>query len=227
MLQATTFNLNSYKDVFITMPHNSPNGSLWTLPFEFRYYILILVFGWLGLTKRKWLLLLSLLGVAATLFLHLPEPLEYFIRHTFKLTDLSITYVCLPICFAIGMLLYSFKDYVRLNSIAALACLILFFAVTSWLWKVLFLLYAVLVFALHPQLYFPRLNFKTDLSYGVYVLSWPIQQTLIYCEVTKQPYSLFIYSMLLALHLAFVSWTFFESPALKMKSRLSRNKPAI
>lgn len=224
IVKATRFNLSTYKDIFVTMPHNSPNGSLWTLPFEFRYYILVLIFGLLGLTKRKWLLVLAMLSVTASLFIPLPEPVDYFIRHTFKLSDLSATYVCIIICFAVGMLCYSFKENVNISLKLALGSLALFFLVDHWLLKILLLVYVVLVFGFHPKLYISRLNFKIDLSYGIYVLSWPVQQTLIFNKTVTQPENLFFVSMLIVLPLAIFSWIFFESPALKLKNRLTRRK---
>lgn len=218
IFNATSFSLGNYSDIFKMMPHNSPNGSLWTLPFEFRYYVLILILGVLGIAKKRFYLVLFLLSVFISFYLPLPYFLSNFISHVFKIPNYSATYLSLPLCFVTGMLIYSFQEFFKLNVFAAILCALGFYFTDQWIIKLLLLIYFVFVLGFYPKLYLSRLNFQKDFSYGIYVLSWPVQQTLIYCKVVTEPVTLFFISMSIVTPLAFISWTFFEAPALKLKS---------
>jgi len=58
---------------------------------------------------------------------------------------------------------------------------------------------------------------KTDLSYGVYLFAFPIQQAVAYAG-TASPMMLFAITAPVVLGIAFLSWTFVEKPFLKLKS---------
>lgn len=58
-----------------------------------------------------------------------------------------------------------------------------------------------------------------DLSYGVYIYGWPIQQALLLHNPGLSPIPLALITLVLVLPLAYMSWRFVEKPALKMKDR--------
>lgn len=92
--------------VFSTMEHNSVNGSLWTLPIEFRYYLLLLAFSLLTGFKKNWLVNL-VLGIV------LLESLfgERIILHSFG--DLPISNL-LPVSFFFGVFLEVNAEHITL-----------------------------------------------------------------------------------------------------------------
>jgi peptidoglycan/LPS O-acetylase OafA/YrhL len=60
---------------------------------------------------------------------------------------------------------------------------------------------------------------RRDLSYGLYVYAWPVQATLLVVGADSWWLgSYLVVSLVLALALAYLSWTFVEAPALALKS---------
>ena len=85
--------------------------------------------------------------------------------------------------------------------------------------------YVVLVVAYHPHLVWPAFNRVGDYSYGVYVYSFPIQQTLVQRIPGIDPMPLFGLGLALSLAVAAVSWHYLERPALGLKSRFGPTDP--
>jgi peptidoglycan/LPS O-acetylase OafA/YrhL len=56
-----------------------------------------------------------------------------------------------------------------------------------------------------------------DFTYGIYVFAFPIQQMLIASKIALSPYSLFLYSIILVVPLAILSWHLLEKRFLKLK----------
>ncbi|MEO6566410.1 MAG: hypothetical protein ABIO63_10275 [Casimicrobiaceae bacterium] len=83
------------------------------------------------------------------------------------------------------------------------------------------LTYAVLVLAYHPHLQWPGFRRLGDYSYGVYVYSFPLQQTLMPRSPELEPTGLFLLSLPLAIGVACISWHALEQPALRLKSRFN------
>ena len=71
-----------------------------------------------------------------------------------------------------------------------------------------------------------RLRLRTDLSYGVYIYAFPMQQLLIVCGLRfLKPLVFFPVATLATLPMAALSWFLVEKPALSLKSRLLRKSP--
>ncbi len=60
---------------------------------------------------------------------------------------------------------------------------------------------------------------RNDLSYGVYIYGWPLQQTLLLHYPNFGPLALAFSALVILLPLAYLSLRFIEKPALKMKDR--------
>lgn len=60
---------------------------------------------------------------------------------------------------------------------------------------------------------------RNDLSYGVYILHWPVGQTLAFAIPGISIATLGLTSLALTLALAWLSWKFIEAPALSLKPR--------
>src|SRR4029453_10033153 len=105
---------------------------------------------------------------------------------------------------------------------AAVAVLLVAWNPGGWPRGALFaplLAYVVLVVAYHPRLVWPAFNRTGGYSYGVYVYSFPVQQTLMQRWPGLEPAGLFALSLPLVLAVAAISWAALEAPALTLKSR--------
>ncbi len=192
-------------------PHDV-NGSLWTLPIELRLYIGLLVAGVLGLLARRMLWLVAVTALVA-LFAARPD--------LFPLAPNDRVVRELALLFALGSLAYVWRGAIPVSLAAAAACV----ALVAWnpaglargaLFAPL-LTYTVLVLAYHPRLTWLAFNRLGDYSYGLYVYSFPLQQTLMQRLPSLDPGSLFALSLLLGIAVAALSWHAIESPALALK----------
>mgnify|MGYP001346316208 CR=1 FL=1 len=66
----------------------------------------------------------------------------------------------------------------------------------------------------------PKIKLLTvDLSYGMYIYAWPIQQ-LLYFKGVHSPYILILFTILISAPLAFFSWVFIESPVMLARAKI-------
>ncbi|WP_415062052.1 acyltransferase family protein [Bdellovibrio sp.] len=224
LIGGTFFKFYFYSDAFTGLPYTGPNGSLWTLPIEFHLYFLVMIMGLLGFFKHR----LLLVGFTALSIFMVLLKVDFVVNevfpHIFGAGTYSSATLSLPICFGSGMLAYLYRDKFYLSIPVAFMVLASLYLTENWLIRALAYIYAAYVFGYHPKLYIKNLNFKNDISYGVYVLSWPIQQSLIYTKTVSNPYALFLLSMTIVVPLAIFSWKMIEKPALRFKDKFSRGK---
>lgn len=211
----------SIAGVFDGLPGSDAiNGSLWTLKYEIACY----AFGALLLgTGRFRVAVVALCWLGAMLATHiLGDPLgqsggTYYIAWMLWLFRF----------YGAGMLLYLLRDRIALSKGAAIAALflIIFGAFTPLFTESLatFGAYALIVAAFLAAPWFKGLTAKGDLSYGVYIYAFPVQQALVaFALDTPVPW---LNNVLIATPvtflLAWLSWHFVERPALNLKSRLS------
>lgn len=199
-------------------PHDV-NGSLWTLPIELRLYVVLLAAGFLGVLARRW----SWLAIVAALVAAFAWRPEWF-----PLSPNDKVVRELALLFALGSLAYVWRASIPVSLAAAAAGV----ALVAWnpgglARGVLFapiLAYVVLVIAYHPRLRWSAFNRAGDYSYGVYVYSFPLQQTLMQRFPSLEPAALFALSLPLSLAVAALSWHALEDRALALKSRFHEPK---
>jgi len=63
-----------------------------------------------------------------------------------------------------------------------------------------------------------RVGRKVDISYGVYLLAWPVQKLLIWSDPEISPWLVFIATTAIAGFLALGSWLLVEKPCLNLKA---------
>jgi peptidoglycan/LPS O-acetylase OafA/YrhL len=190
---------------------NAVNGSLYTLPAEFRLYMFIGLFGIVGLLAMRRLYLPFMLALAVLALFAPADWALYFNKRGFT---------SLFMFFAFGSVLRVYMHRVTLSGAILLGCIAASAvayhtpAFPSLFWVTI--AYAVFWVAYVPNLHF--FNRAGDYSYGLYIYAFPIEQGLTQYFPTIQPLELFGAASVLTLACAMMSWHFIEAPALKLKS---------
>ena len=207
---------------------NRVNSALWTIQFEVICYLLVPLFGLVAMAQRKWLSVVLFLGSFITLLL---QELHVITIHN-NMQRVFLLYASelprLAAAFFAGSVCYFYRDVVpRSVVLATLSVALFLFA--SWWMKIFNIVmpvagaYLVFYFAYHPHIRFYDFAKKGDLSYGLYLYGWPIQQMVVHWFY---PYlgahRLFFIAYPLAYIAAFLSWHFLESPFLKKKSQIKK-----
>lgn len=197
--------------VFETLPRTAVNGSLWTLPIEGRLYLALLFAGLFGMLKPwryalAWTMALAGAGVFAWQHAPLPEHLAYLIW----VTAFFIT----------GTLLWVWRTRLVLTWWAWLPMLAVAAATrgTPWFVPAYFaaVAYGTFCLALLPR-WLPSTG-RHDLSYGLYLYGWPMQQLALLAGAVT-PVANTIAATVLALACAAASWWLVERPALDWKRK--------
>jgi peptidoglycan/LPS O-acetylase OafA/YrhL len=204
--------------VFDRNPLPFPMGTVWTLKYEALCYLGVLVVGLAGLLLRRELALGALvLLTLAVIGREIvapdgPKGVETALR--------------LPLIFLAGGVAFLWRERISL-SLAGLAAALLLTALLSStpLFKAALYLvtaWAVLVLAMSPVLTRRRSEPSADLSYGVYLYGWPVQQALVAFWPGAAALVLLGPALALTLAVAALSWYGVEKPALGLKRRLLR-----
>ncbi len=215
-----------------TPPTDFPtwNGNLWTLLFEMLCYLLVAALGFMRLLN-KWFVLIAFLGAVVwsemlppwSVFGGMMETGQAIDPATFAVLVQSLTARLLTM-FLAGALLYLFRDQIPASwTLVALAVVIV---ATSTLLPSYRLLAAIpLTYGLIVSGALIRhkwLQLPTDLSYGVYIYGFPLQQLLLVAGVGVHPILFAAISVGVTLPLAALSWFLIEKPSLGLKKRLEQ-----
>jgi peptidoglycan/LPS O-acetylase OafA/YrhL len=202
------------------------NGSIWTLCYEFTMYITVAVIGVLKLYKRIkpiyfWVFLF--IAVFITLILN-----NHYLNQSIFYLTFSQALIFALIYFS-GVIMHKYESRIKLNTPLGVLSLVIFVSTTLLLPKFaplfasVFLAYAL--FSLGRHGLFSGLSERIgDLSYGVYIYAFPIQQMVEAVTHTANPYKMFIVSLVLTLAAAALSWHFVESKALALKSKIDHKR---
>ncbi|MGC7354044.1 acyltransferase family protein, partial [Mycobacteroides abscessus subsp. abscessus] len=184
------------------------NGSLWTLVFEAGCYIVVALLGTFGLLKHRWTIPAAfLLTLAATAVFGYPS---------FGMSTIPQMIARFAVMFAAGAVIYQYQD--RLPALWPLVGLCVGVVLLSGLlpnYRVLAALpLAYLVITSGALLKHHRLNLRNDLSYGVYIYAFPVQQLLVILGFGAWgPFPVFVLATLVTLPLAAASWFIVEKRA--------------
>lgn len=196
------------------------NVSVWTIPWEFGCSISLVALAALGLMrngKRFFAFVLAANIVVPFLALATGNQVPEFARPPGHL---------LTLCFFAGVSMFMLRDVVRLNGWwAATAGAIAFASMLrpdSTYIAPFFLAYATLYLGLlNPPK--PAMMKGVDLTYGIFVWSFPIQQIVTHAFPS---YRHWWFNLLVALPIstacAWLSWSLVEAPVLDRKKRITR-----
>jgi peptidoglycan/LPS O-acetylase OafA/YrhL len=204
----------SLPGVFETLPYpNAVNGSLWTLRPEIECYLAVL---FLGLVKqlRGWLTFVLALAFAAL---------------AFQKTGSRIGLYDMFGCFAAGATIYLW--HVTLDWRAAIACACVFVAAIPMKHFAgvagFALSYVVMFLALSPGIRLPQLAARGDISYGLYIWAFFIQQLVATTLIPNGRWWInLLISAPITIAVAYMSWLMIEKPSLSLKYRLRHLKSA-
>jgi len=195
------------------------NSPLWTLRYEALCYAILAVLGLAGaLLHRR--VVYSLAGLlAAYLLVTFATDLRGQVAAIDSLARFGLS-------FFLGGALFVFSEKVRLHwlgvvGLAALAAVTSQTVIAEFTFR-LALAYGVIWTALIPGGALRGFNRLGDYSYGLYILCWPIQQTIVMLIPAIAAPALFALSFPITLGLAALSWHLVEHPALKRKEATSR-----
>jgi len=191
------------------------NGSLWTLPWELKMYILL---GFLAYVSRRHLAVgvffiasVSSLVFAFATLNHLHDEISPFFRFaTF---------------FFLGASAFLLKERIIINLkifLFIIAIFTLLFFTNKTLLSTFYILalpYAVLYLAYTSNKITLCFNKLGDYSYGLYIWAFPIQQILAYHFIGIKPLEMFVFTVILTLPVAIISYHYLEKKALKLKAR--------
>nr|WP_082135773.1 acyltransferase [Mycobacterium sp. EPa45] len=212
------------------------DSSLWTLYWEALCYIAIAILGITGLLRRRWVVPV-LLMLAVVWSTRLPSMSAIVEAPPDKRPPLDAATQLLiaegaaarfAVMFLAGALLYQVRTVIPARwSLVALSVAVVLAAslLPNYRWIAAFpLAYALVVSG--SLIHHPRLRLRTDLSYGVYIYAFPIQQILVICGLAFLAPPVFaIVAAVLTLPLAALSWFLIEKPALSLKTRLTPKTP--
>ena len=213
--------------VFASNPvPDSVNGSLWTLPVEIQAYALVAALGALGLLARG----MGALAVAGVALLAL-DGVGVDLPLAGRLVQERPESVLLLATFAVGALMWSRRDEVPLRLDAGLVVLVVWLgALATPLGAAATALafpYLVLLAAYRSSPALARATRHGDVSYGLYVFAFPVQQAIILAWGGAGPGAAVLSAIALPITylLAFASWRAVEAPALRLKGRLAAPRP--
>jgi len=197
------------------------HGTLWTVKYEFDCYLLAALIGSFGFFSLRYAVFTFAAIAAVLLFLNFG--VERLPTNNIGIASLLISGPplwpeLLPFYFT-GAAIYVFRNYIPLSGA-------LFWTLSGILLISLFVggarvailfagSYVILYLAIKMSAQIYILHRRVDLSYGLYLYAWPIQQLLVF--VTKNslsPLALFAVTMPVSLCVAYASWRFIEAPAL-------------
>ena len=189
------------------------NAPLWTIQIEFACYIGVAAYGLFGWFHYRWGVLLIACFVGTIYSLKVLKDGE---------ADAWWRFACF---FVVGSCFWLYRDRVLwLRRMAFIAAVLLavglavkpgFTLLIPWCGT-----YLLLGAALRPSNRLSRLADRWDLSYGIYVLGWPVQATIVHFFHVTSPTLLTLLSAVFLLPLAWSSWTWVERPMLAMKKRI-------
>lgn len=207
--------------VFTENKLNAVNGSIWTIPFEIKayfYLLLIYLFSLLTGSYRKHFIAMISLAIII-------EPLTPFKGVMIaKSADPSV-YLLYPF-FAAGCLLSILKNKINNYGLLFLSILslIAYLASHAEIYKLasFYAFSSLLLVFLASTAMIQKLKIKNDISYGVYLWAFPVQQIIASTSISSPYMNVFI-AILISSAAGYISFIYIEKPCMKLNKRIMQN----
>lgn len=222
-------------DTFQNLPNPLVNGAMWSISYEFQCYLLVLVMGVLGAIKRpRWWLVFfgtaTLLFIASRLVHELPIG-----THRISLEQ---PIFLLAVFFLAGSGCYVFGSHLKFNLAGLMLAVVgMVFSLShsrlAAIGTATFGTYILFCTAFANSSLLDRLRPKNDVSYGIYLYGWPVQQGLLNVIPHLHPSVYCLLTLLISTGLGHVSWRLIERPAMTkskwflMKQSGERRTPSV
>jgi peptidoglycan/LPS O-acetylase OafA/YrhL len=202
---------------FRGLPYPQLNGSMWTIRYEFGCYLVAALVGFMGAynPKFRWLLLVvtgfALFASVAGLGNH-HDAVKFFA------------------VFEVGALYYLYK--ITFDNFGAVsgALILVAFMLSPFVAEPAFAIfggYLIFWFALKVPA-FSRIGDETDISYGVYLYAWPIQNIIIWNDrTTINPWVLCAGSLAGACVAGYLSWVSVEKPCMGLLRKRRQSQEIV
>ncbi|WP_197491212.1 acyltransferase family protein [Planctomyces sp. SH-PL62] len=206
------------------------NGSLWTIRYDFYYYLFIGMVGWAGMFSKRWPVLAmwaaSWLVYASWFKAGLPAGIDE--QHPRLLT-----------CFLAGAVCYAYRHRIPVKwswFAVSMAVLVLYsedWSYRYWPYRLMpvifpiFGTYAVLFAAFRPGARAAKFAWLGDYSYGLFLYAYPVQLILLTAYRSKlNSFTLFLSAWAIAGALAFLSLYLVERPIMRLSRKGSTPRRA-
>jgi peptidoglycan/LPS O-acetylase OafA/YrhL len=213
LIMVTQYNLPG---VFETNPKGSiVNGSLWTLPFELGCYFVLLAIFMLLKDRGKYIWNLAFLLIV----------IESLLKNRLLIPNETNSEVyLLPASFAFGSFLAVNKETINIDasSVGSLLVLLLIFRNTPFAHLLFIFTVAVTLLLLSTTSFALKLRPKYDISYGIYVWGFLIQQILIHYLINLNVYIHILFSLLLAILFGLFSYLLVEQPGINLGRSINK-----
>jgi peptidoglycan/LPS O-acetylase OafA/YrhL len=206
--------------VFAHLPIPSTNASLWTIPFEIFFYLLLLLPFVLSRASNWLIAIIALVYVASFMVIFLE------ISYTLPNTSFELGSIAKRAPFFIGGAFIAYaqlekwfsQPMVFLSLLSVLVLAIMPIVIPDLIW---YILLPPLVIGLAYLPFWTGVDSYRlpDISYGVYLSGWPIQQ-LLFVHFGLTGWSMVAGSMVAACAYGLLSWKLVEAPALAWKRAL-------
>jgi len=205
---------------------NFVNGSLWTLPYEFTCYIGIVLLHFLFILRNRYVYAAFFVFGLIAWFIIIQTKYYMFV---IPWVGLPIQWFNLSVYFGTGALFFLFRDKIPLRFSISLVVLIIWclgfyfnFGVTL---SYFCLPYLTLWFVFERRIRLYWIANLGDFSYGLYIYSWTVQQTIIhFLGAGISWWIMCVLSFLLTVPLAMFSWFVIERRALRIKDMLFKKE---
>ncbi|MFC5527004.1 acyltransferase family protein [Rhodanobacter ginsengisoli] len=187
------------------------NGSSWTLPVELRCYLLVVLLGFFGVLDTR---------IRASAALVILLAVTHFSSGSLPLFEQSSSFASPLTFFLLGSLAWINRTALPLNWALAIAASIGPFAAVEfghfeYVYPIC-LTYLLFIFTYRlPHFDMDRLG---DISYGVYIYAWPIQQLV--WRPGQSAYMNILLSTVIVFPIAYLSWRLIEKPAMGLRKKL-------
>lgn len=219
------FRQKGIQGVFEDNPYkHSINGSLWTICYEFSMYVMVSALYFIR--DKHYLkyvvMLLFLLGYFLSIF----HP--YFLGGWFSKIALGSNHFYNLMCFFTGGMLLNYLDIKNQRTeIIVIIISILIFSTGIYLNIINYISYVtlpliVILIGKRSTCFINKVGETIgDTSYGIYIYSFPVQQTLVYFY-RPDAFTLLTFSLSISIILGYISWHLIEKKALQYKDLFVR-----